>query len=131
MADKKGAGAPTSFAEGMQGVLAAITATMTAPDAQPHVPLLMDLQKAILGAVHSSGAKPGGPAGAPPGGAPPGGAPPGGAPAPPGGGGMNLGKLMGSGGGGPSAGPEGGPSSTGASADDIRRMVGAQAETAG
>ena len=122
MADKKGGGAPTSFAEGMQGILGAITATMTAPDAQPHVPLLMDMQKAVLGALHSSGQKPG--AGGPP--APP----PGGAP-PPGPGGMNLGKLQGQGGGPPGPGGAGGPSPSGASADDIRRMVGAQAETAG
>lgn len=124
MADKKGGGAPTSFAEGMQGILGAITATMTAPDAQPHVPLLMDMQKAVLGALHSSGQKPGAPAGGPP--APP----PGGAP-PPGPGGMNLGKLQGQGGGPPGPGGAGGPSPSGASADDIRRMVGAQAETAG
>ena len=83
MADKKGGGAPSSFAEGMQGILAAITATMTAPDAAAHVPLLMDMQKAILGALHSTGG--GKPGGAPaPGGAPPGGPPGAGGPPPPG-----------------------------------------------
>ena len=35
----------------------AITATMTAPDAAAHVPLLMDMQKAILGALHSAGGR--------------------------------------------------------------------------
>ena len=128
----KSSPAPASFAEGMNGVVQAITATMTAPDAAPHLALLQQLLQASVGSLHAGGPKPGG-AQAPAGqGGPPGGAPPGGPPGPPmGGGGTNIQQLMGQGGQPPSAGPGGGPSPSGMSADDMRRAMAASAGTAG
>lgn len=124
MAGTKGSGAPASIAEGMNGIVQAISAAMTAPDAGPHLPVLEQMLKAAVGSIQKQNAPQGG---APPGG-PPGGPPPGGPPgAPPGG----INGLMGGPPQGPSAGPQGGPSPSGASADDIRRMIGASAGTAG
>jgi hypothetical protein len=118
MASTKGSGAPSSFAEGMNGIVTAISATMTAPDAGPHLPLLEQLLKAAVGQIQKAQNPQPQPGAPPPGGPPgaPGGMPPGG--------GTNIGQLMGGGGpSGPSAGVGGGPSPSGASADDIRRMV--------
>lgn len=129
----KGSSAPVSFAEGANAILMAISATMLAPDAGPHLQLLDALQKAIVGATHKGNAPPGSQPGQPPGGPP--GMAQGGAPQ---GGGMSLGSIMGQGGQGGAAGANptpgmtgGGPSSTGASADDMRRMMAASAATAG
>ena len=123
---KAAASGPASFAEGMRGVAQAITDAMTTPDAGPHMPALQDMQKLAIGIIqHVSTPQP------PAGGAPPPGAAPGGPPgAMPPGGGTNIGQLKGPGGPplGPSAGPTGGPSLSGASADDVRRLV---AQTAG
>ena len=118
----KGNQGPSSVEEGMNGVIHAITATMTAPDAAPHLPFLQQLMQASVGQlqkIRQPAAAPGGRPGGPPGGPP--GMPPGG--------GMNLGALQGAPPGGPSAGAGGGPSPSGASAEDIRRMMGAQAGT--
>ena len=113
-------------------IVAAISATMMAPDAQQHLPMLDALLKTTVGAVQKAGAQPGQPGqGGPPGeGGPPGGAPPGG---PPGGGppsGTNIQSLMGGGGQGGPAGPSQ-PSPSGISSDDLRRAVASQAGTAG
>lgn len=119
----KGASGYSSFAEGQAAIIQAISLTFLAPDAQPHWPLLEQIQKAVTAAgiqKPQGGQKPpGGPPGAPPGagGPPPGGAPPGG------GGPMNLASLQGQGGGGPSAAASGGPSPSGISSDDLRRMM--------
>jgi hypothetical protein len=113
----------------MNGVVAAISATMTAPDSGPHLALLQQLLQAAVGQlqkVQNPGPPPG--AGGPPGGMPPGGAPPGGMPP---GGGTNIGQLMGGAPSGPSAGVGGGPSPSGISADDMRRMVASNAGTPG
>ena len=115
----KGTAAPASFAEGANGIVMAITAAMTAPDAAPHLPLLEQLLKAVVGTIQG-GAKP-----------------PGGAPQQ--GGGMNLGQLQG----GPQMPPSAGPgapqsaattggaagSPSGISADDMRRAMAAQGAT--
>jgi hypothetical protein len=131
MAGGKGSQAPATAAEGLNGIVQAISATMTAPDSGPHLPLLEQLLKATVGAIQgggkAGGAKPPGPPGAPPGGPPGAGGPPG---MPPGGG-TNINQLMGQGPAGPSAGADGGASQSGASAEDVRRMIGAQAGTAG
>lgn len=131
-APAKGSGAPSSVAEGLHNIAMAISSTMTAPDAGPHLQLLEALQKAVVGAIQGpppgQGGKPGGPPGA-------GGPPPGGMA----GGGTNIQQLMGGGAGGPqppSAGPtppgaSGGPSPSGMSADDLRRAQAAMAGTAG
>ena len=87
---------------------------MMAPDAAPYLQLLEGLQKAVFGAVHG-GQK--GPPQPQQGGQPQGG-------------GMNLGQLQGQPPQGPSAGASGPPSQSGASSDDIRRMVGQQASMA-
>lgn len=109
----------------MNAVAMAITACMTAPDAGPHLPLLQQLQQAVIGELQGGGksqpgAKPAGPPGAPPGGAP----------APGGVGGING--LMGqppsgpAGAGGGQPMPGGGPSQSGISADDLRRAMAQQ-----
>lgn len=124
----KGSAAPSSVQEGLAGIAHAITATMTAPDAGPHLQLLEQLQKAVVGAIQGPPpGKAGPPAGGPPGAA---GAPPGG---PPGmaGGGTNIQQLMGGAQGGPSAGAAGGPTQSGMSSDDLRRAQAAMAGTAG
>ena len=118
MASSKGAPAPSSFAEGANGIVMAITATMTAPDAGPHLPLLESLLKAVVGQIQ--GAQGGAPQ----------------QPKPPmQGGGMNLNQLQGQppspptagpGGPGSAGGPPSGMSPSGASADDIRRMMAQQ-----
>ncbi|HVA84904.1 MAG TPA: hypothetical protein VNF73_01170, partial [Candidatus Saccharimonadales bacterium] len=98
----------------MNAVIAAVSATMTAPDAAPHLPFLQQMLQASVGQLHKirSAGQPPGP-GAPPAAA---GAP--GAPGPmPTGGGMNLQQLMGAGPSAPSAGLGGaGPSPSGMSA---------------
>lgn len=111
MAQTKGAGAPSSVAEGLQGIAVAVNAAMMAPDAGTHMQLLDTLQKIVLGALHGpgkGGAQPGA------GGRPGMGGPMGGAP-----GGIN--QLQGAPPSGPSAGMAGGPTPSGASADDVRR----------
>jgi hypothetical protein len=130
MPPTKGSQAPSSVAEGMNGIVSAIAATLTAPDAGPHIAFLQQLLQAAVGQIQKANqpqGQGGPPGGAPPGGPPGAGGPPGGGP--PQGGGTNIGQLMG-GGGGPPAGPSG-PSQSGASSEDIRRMVGAQAGTPG
>jgi len=127
VASSKASG-PSSFAEGAQSIVSAIAATMTTPDAGPHLAALEGMLKMSVGLIQKGNA-----AGAPPGASGPGGPPgagPSGAPGgmPPGGG-MNLAALGGGPPQGPSAGPSGGPSPSGASSDDIRRMVAAQAGT--
>lgn len=114
------------MAEGLAGIAHAITATMTAPDAGPHLQLLEALNKAVIGAIQGPPAgKTGAPGQAAPGGQP--GGAPGGM-----GGGTNIQQLMGGGGPQPpSAGAGGGPSPTGMSADDLRRGQAAMAGTAG
>ena len=115
-------------------IVAAISATMMAPDAQQHLPMLDALLKTVVSQVQKAGPQQGGQPGqgGPPGGGPPGGAPPGG---PPGAmspnGGTNIAKMMGGGQGqdGP-AGPSQ-PSPSGISSDDLRRAVASQAGTAG
>lgn len=87
---------------------------MMAPDAAPYLKFLEGLQKATLGAIH------GGKQGPPQAGGPPN---PGGAGGAPMGGGTNLGQLQGQPPSGPSAGAAGGPSSSGMSADDMRRLT--------
>jgi hypothetical protein len=107
---------PASLDEGLNGIVSAISAAMTAPDvAGQQGQALMQLLQATIGIkkMGAGGGKPGGP----PGGAPPGGAPP------MGGGGTNLNQLMGGAPSGPSAGAGGGPSPTGMSADDMRQAV--------
>ena len=128
----KGSSAPESVAAGLQQIGAAIQATMMAPDAAPHLALLEQLLKAVVGAAQQGHGAPGGakPPGAPPGGAPPGPGGPGGPPSgPPPGGGTNIGQLMGGGAQGPSAEVSGqGPTQSGISADDLRRAMAAQAD---
>jgi hypothetical protein len=95
---------PTTFAEGMSNVVSALSMTMMAPDAGPKMKLLQQMLQAAVGATMPQGQGGG----------------------QPGGGGTNLGQLQGAGGQPPSAGPGGPPSGasqTGASADDIRRMM--------
>jgi len=118
MAGPKGVGAPASFEEGANGIVQAITATMTAADAGPHLPFLQSMLQAVVGQIHI-GKSPA------PGGAPGGQPSPG---APPAGGGTNLGQLQGRPPSPPTAGP-GAPSSTsstGISADDLRRVMAQQ-----
>lgn len=128
MAGAAQAKGPSSVDEGLNNVLQALTAAMTAPDAMDpknHDPL-MKLFQATLGAkaqIAGKGAGGGQPGGAPPGGAPPGGAPGGMMQ----GGGTNLRQLGGGAPMPPSAGMGGGPSSTGMSAEDLRDAVAAQA----
>jgi hypothetical protein len=99
----------------MNGIVQAISATMTAPDAGPHLKFLQGLLQATVGQLQQGNApKPQGQPGQPPGP-----------------GGTNINQLMGGQPQPPSAGPQGGPTQTGASADDIRRMVGANAGTPG
>ncbi len=116
MAGSRGSAAPSTVAEGLNGIAQAINATMMAPDAAPYLQLLEGLQKAVIGAVH------GGQKGPPQPGGQQGGQPQGG--------GMNLNQLGGQPPSPPSAGPTGGPSQSGASADDIRRLAGQQAAMA-
>ena len=106
---------PASLDEGLNGIVSAISAAMTAPDvAGQQGQALMQLLQATIG-IKKMGAGGGKPAG-PPGGAPPGGPPPGG-------GGTNIAQLMGGAPQPPSAGAGGGPSPTGMSADDMRQAV--------
>ena len=116
-------------------IVSAISATMMAPDAQQHLPMLDALLKTVVGQVQKHGAQPGQPGqGGPPGaGGPPGGAPPGG---PPGGGmggpgGTNIASLMGGGAQPPSGGPSGAPSPSGIGSDDLRRTMASTANEAG
>jgi hypothetical protein len=88
---------------------------MTAPDAAPYLQLLQGLQQAVVGAIH--GGQKGPPQPQQQGGQP-------------GGGGMNIGALQGQPPQGPSAGPQGPPSQSGASSDDVRRMMAQQASMA-
>jgi hypothetical protein len=108
-------------------IVAAISATMMAPDAQQHLPMLDALLKTVVSQVQKAGPQPG--QGGPPGGGQP---PPGGGGAPPGGppSGTNIQSLMGGGGQGGPAGPSQ-PSPSGISSDDLRRAVASQAGTAG
>jgi hypothetical protein len=121
VAATKGTPAPASFAEGANGIVMAITAAMTAPDSGPHLPLLEQMLKAMVGTIQGgAGAQQ--------------------QPKPPmGGGGTNLGQLQGQPGMPPSAGP-GAPQSpattggamgspSGVSADDMRRAMAAQGAT--
>ena len=97
---------------------------MMAPDAAPYLQVLEGLQKAVLGVIHGGQKGPPKPGGQPPQGGPPG---------QPQGGGTNLNQLMGGQPSPPSAGPDQGPaasSSTGISADDMRRAAASQAEMA-
>ena len=113
---------PTSVDEGLNNVLMAITACMTAPDAMDpknHDPL-MKLYQGTLGVkaqIAGKGGQNGGQQA-------PGGTPP----AAMGGGGTNIRQLMGGAPSGPSAGMGGGPTSTGMSAEDMRA---AAADSAG
>jgi hypothetical protein len=113
----RGSSAPSTIAEGLNGIASSITAAMTAPDAAPYLQLLQGLQQAVVGAIH------GGQKGPPR-------AQQGQGGGMPQGGGMNLNQLGGQPPAGPSAGDMGGASQTGASADDIRRMMGQQAAMA-
>lgn len=123
MPANKGSAAPSSISEGLQGIAAAVNAAMMSPDAGPYLKFLEGLQKATLGAIHGGQKgppQPGGPGGAPGG-------------MPPQGGGMNLNQLQGQPPSAPSAGPDQGPaasSSTGMSADDMRRQAAQQAQMA-
>jgi hypothetical protein len=126
MAAKGGNQAPASVAEGLNGVVSAISACLTAPDAGPHIAFLQQLLQATVGQIQKGNQPQGGQK--PPGGPPGAGGPPGG---PPPGGGTNINQLMGGGASGGSAGSGGGPSPSGVSSEDMRRMVGAQAGTAG
>lgn len=120
--------APASIAEGYASILQALANAMTAPDAGPVIPFLIDMQKAVAGQMQK-GNQPQKPPG---GGQPPGGPPGAGGPPPGGGGGMSLGALQGQPQGQPPGpGGSGGPSTSGASQEDIRRMIGAQAGTPG
>lgn len=121
MPSNRGSSAPSSISEGLNGIVSAITAAMTAPDAGPYLQLLDGLQKAVIGAVHGGQKGPPQAQQKPPN--------PGGAGMPQGGG-TNLNQLQGQPPAGPSAGAEGGPSQSGASADDIRRMAAQQASMA-
>jgi hypothetical protein len=107
----RGSGAPSTIAEGLNGIASSITAAMTAPDAAPYLQLLQGLQQAVVGAIH------GGQKGPP-------------RPQQQQGGGMNIGQLQGGAPQGPSAGPTGGPSQSGISADDLRRMTAQQSSMA-
>jgi hypothetical protein len=115
MPSSRGSAAPSSIAEGLNGIAAAINAAMLAPDAAPYLQLLDGLQKAVVGAVH--GGQKGPPQARPQGGAAQGG-------------GMNINQLGGAPPSGPSAGAEGPMSQSGASADDVRRMAAQQAAMA-
>ena len=128
MAKATSQGAPSSFAEGAGMIVSAISATMMAPDAQQHLPMLDALLKTVVGQVQKHGAQPGQPGqGGPPGGAPPGGPPGGGGPPS----GTNIQSLMGQGSQGGPAGPGGGPSSSGIGSDDLRRTMASTASEAG
>lgn len=119
----KGNAAPSGVSEGLNGIVQAISATLTAPDAGPHIPFLTDMLKAVVGQIQKGNQpppKPGGPGGAP--GAPGAGGPPGG--------GASLGQLQGQPPQPTGPGGAGGPSPSGVSQEDLRRMVGAQAGTA-
>ena len=117
--------APASIAEGYAAILQALASAMTAPDAGPVVPFLIDMQKAVAGQMQKGNQpqKPGG-QGGPPGSGGPGGPPPGG-------GGMSLGALQGQPQGQPAGpgGAGGGPSPSGISQEDMRRMTGAASGT--
>ena len=115
-------------------IVAAISATMMAPDAQQHLPMLDALLKTVVGQAQKAGggAGQGGPPGGggqPPGGPPGGGPPGGGSPMSPSGG-TNIQAMMGGGGQGGPAGPSQ-PSASGISSDDLRRQVASQANEAG
>lgn len=110
--------APASFEEGANMIVQAISTTMMAPDAGPHLQLLEQLLKAVVGQTQAAknpggaGAKPAGPTG----------------------GGMGLGQMMGKPPSPPTAGPGGPPSpssSTGVSADDLRRVMATQGAGSG
>lgn len=129
MAAKGTTGAPTTVAEGLNTVAQALVQCMSAPDAGVHMPQLDQMLKMTIALIQTKG-QAGGPQGAPEGpGA--GGPPPGG----PGGGPMGAGGPMGGaapaglagilGGGGGPAGPGGSGrmSQSGASADDVRRLI--------
>lgn len=115
--------APANVMEGFRNIATAVQEAMTAPDAGQHMPLLEQMFKATIGQIQKLSNPAAGQAAG--GGAPPGAAGPPGAGGPPGmgGGGTNLQQLMGGGAQPPSAGPSGGPSSSGASADDLRRIL--------
>lgn len=112
---------PSSVDEGLNNVLMAITACMTAPDAMDpknHDPL-MKLYQGTLGVkAQIAGKGQGVPGGQPPGAAQPGAMQ---------GGGTNIRQLMGGQPSGPSAGMGGGPTSTGMSAEDMRQAAAADA----
>jgi hypothetical protein len=111
---------PSSVDEGLNNVLMAITACMTAPDAMDpknHDPL-MKLYQGTLGVKAQIAGK--------------GGQPQQGQQPPPGGGAMqgggtNIRQMMGGAPSGPSAGMGGGPTSTGMSAEDMRAAAADQA----
>lgn len=115
MPSTRGSGAPSTIAEGLNAIAGSITAAMTAPDAAPYLQLLQGLQQAVVGAIH--GGQKGPPQAQ-------------GGNQVPQGGGMNLNQLGGAPPSGPSAGPTGGPSQSGASSDDVRRMMAQQASMA-
>lgn len=102
--------APTSFEEAAHGILLALSSAMTAPDAGPHLQFLTEMQQAVVGQVHMGKGGPGAQGGQPPGMA---------------GGGSSLGQLQGRPASPPTAGPgaPGMSSSTGASADDLRKLM--------
>jgi hypothetical protein len=108
-------------------IVSAISATMMAPDAQQHLPMLDALLKTVVSQVQKAGPQQGAPGQQPPGagGQPPGGGGMGGM-----GGGTNIQSLMGGGGQGGPAGPSQ-PSPSGISSDDLRRQVAASAGTPG
>jgi hypothetical protein len=139
MAAKGTTGAPTTVSEGLNTVAQALVQCMSAPDAGAHMQQLDQMLKMTIGLIQTKGqqggGQPGGPGAPGAGGPPPGaGGPPPGAMAPGGPGGSapaGLAGIMG-GGGGP-AGP-GGPgrmSPSGASADDIRRLIASSASSGG
>ena len=121
---KSAASGPASFAEGLRGIAQAVTDAMTTADAAPHMAALLDMQKLVVSMIQhvSTPQAPPAPGGAP-GGPPAGGPPPGGPGMMAPGGGTNLSRLSGTPAPGPSAAGGGGPSLSGASADDVRRLV--------
>lgn len=136
MAPKGTTGAPTTVSEGLNTVAQALVQCMSAPDAGAHMPQLDQMLKMTIGLIQSKGQQAGGPPAGGPGGPGAGGPPPGaggpmGMPGAGPGGPGGLAGIMG-GGGGP-AGP-GGPgkmSPSGASADDIRRLIASSASASG
>ena len=119
--------APSTPAEALGNINTAISEAMTVPGMGAHLPLLQQMQQMVVGTIQ----KPAGPPQPRPGGQPggaPGGPPGAGGPTGMGPQGMPPASMLGGPSQGPSAAVSGGSAPGGStSADDIRRMIAAQA----